>query len=424
MSTVKRSVIWKSYRFPILLIGAVILGCIIGVVFGEKAAVLEPLGTIFINLMFTIVVPLVFVSIASAVGNMANMKRLGKILGSTLLTFVATGLIAGVVILVVVKLFPPVLSSFNVTAQEVGTGKTPGELIVSFLTVNDFSSLWSRSNMLPLIVFSILVGFGVSLCGGAQSRVGKLLNNLSDIMMKIVEIVMYYAPIGMCAFFAALIGQFGPTLIGDFGRAMLIYYPLCIVYFLVAFPLYARFGGGKGGARMLFRHILKPAVTSIGTCSSIATIPANMEAAEEIGIPEDISRIVLPMGATMHMDGSVLSAILKISFLFGFFGQPFTGIGTYVMALVVAIFSGVAMSGVPGGGFIGELVIVSLFFPSDMAIAYPLVATIGALVDPPATCINSTGDTVASMIVARFVEGKDWMQKRQEAKKKERTLQA
>ena len=182
---------------------------------------------------------------------------------------------------------------------------------------------------------------------------------------------------------------------------------------LYSLPLYARFAGGKGAAKKLFQHILKPAVTSLGTCSSIATIPANMEAAEEIGIPRDVSDIVLPLGATMHMDGSVFSAILKISFLFGFFGMPFEGIGTYVTALMIAIFSGIAMSGVAGGGFVGEMVIVSLFFPEQMGIAFPVIATIGALVDPPATCINASSDTVASMIVACFVEGKDWFQKKQ-----------
>lgn len=409
----KKSTVWKSYRFPLMLLGSIILGCIVGALLGEQAGMLAPLGNVFINAMFTVVVPMVFVSIASAVGNMSNMRRLGKILGSTLVTFIVTGIIAGTIMIVAVKLFPPVLTPFEVAAEEVGEPKTVGELIVSFLTVSDFPQLFSRSNMLPLIVASIIFGFGVSACGGSECAVGRLLNNLSDIVMKIVNILMYYAPIGLFAFFASLIGEFGPTLIGNFGRAMLLYYPLCVLYFFIAFPLYARFAGGRGAAKKLFRHILKPAVTSLGTCSSIATIPANMEAAEEIGIPRDVSDIVLPLGATMHMDGSVFSAILKISFLFGFFGMPFDGIGTYVTALMVAIFSGIAMSGVAGGGFVGEMVIVSLFFPEQMGIAFPVIATIGALVDPPATCINSSGDTVASMIVARFVEGRDWFQKKQ-----------
>ena len=408
----KKSTVWKSYRFPLILLGSIVLGCIAGALLGDKAGVLAPLGDIFVNAMFTVVVPMVFISIASAVGNMSNMKRLGKILGSTLVTFIVTGIIAGIIMIAAVKLFPPVLTPFEVAAEEVGEPKTVGELIVSFLTVSDFPLLFSRSNMLPLIVASIIFGFGVSICG-PECAVGKLLNNLSDIIMKVVSILMYYAPIGLFAFFASLIGEFGPTLIGNFGRAMLLYYPLCVLYFFIAFPLYARFAGGKGAAKKLFQHILKPAVTSLGTCSSIATIPANMEAAEEIGIPRDVSDIVLPLGATMHMDGSVFSAILKISFLFGFFGMPFEGIGTYVTALMIAIFSGIAMSGVAGGGFVGEMVIVSLFFPEQMGIAFPVIATIGALVDPPATCINASGDTVASMIVARFVEGKDWFQKKQ-----------
>ena len=407
----KKSTVWKSYRFPLILLCSIVLGCIAGALLGNKAGVLAPLGDIFVNAMFTVVVPMVFISIASAVGNMSNMKRLGKILGSTLVTFIVTGIIAGIIMIAAVKLFPPVLTPFEVAA--VGEPKTVGELIVSFLTVSDFPLLFSRSNMLPLIVASIIFGFGVSICGGSECAVGKLLNNLSDIIMKVVSILMYYAPIGLFAFFASLIGEFGPTLIGNFGRAMLLYYPLCVLYFFIAFPLYARFAGGKGAAKKLFQHILKPAVTSLGTCSSIATIPANMEAAEEIGIPRDVSDIVLPLGATMHMDGSVFSAILKISFLFGFFGMPFDGIGTYVTALMIAIFSGIAMSGVAGGGFVGEMVIVSLFFPEQMGIAFPVIATIGALVDPPATCINASGDTVASMIVARFVEGKDWFQKKQ-----------
>ena len=405
----KKSTVWKSYRFPLILLGSIVLGCIAGALLGNKAGVLAPLGDIFVNAMFTVVVPMVFISIASAVGNMSNMKRLGKILGSTLVTFI----VAGIIMIAAVKRVPPVLTPFGVAAEEVGEPKTVGELIVSFLTVSDFPLLFSRSNMLPLIVASIIFGFGVSICGGPECAVGKLLNNLSDIIMKVVSILMYYAPIGLFAFFASLIGEFGPTLIGNFGRAMLLYYPLCVLYFFIAFPLYARFAGGKGAAKKLFQHILKPAVTSLGTCSSIATIPANMEAAEEIGIPRDVSDIVLPLGATMHMDGSVFSAILKISFLFGFFGMPFEGIGTYVTALMIAIFSGIAMSGVAGGGFVGEMVIVSLFFPEQMGIAFPVIATIGALVDPPATCINASGDTVASMIVARFVEGKDWFQKKQ-----------
>jgi len=128
-----------------------------------------------------------------------------------------------------------------------------------------------------------------------------------------------------------------------------------------------------------------------------------------MGVPKDIREIVLPMGATMHMDGSCLSAILKISFLFGLYGKGFTGIGTFATAILISVMSGVVMSGVPGGGLIGEMLIVNLYgFPPE---AFPIIATIGFLVDPPATMVNACGDSVAAMMVTRLVEGKEWLAK-------------
>lgn len=417
-----KSTIWKNYRFPIILLSGIAIGAVLGIVLGEKAKVLAPLGDIFLNLMFTIVVPMVFVSIASAVGNMVNMKRLGRIMGSLVTVFVVTGAIAGVLVLVVVNIFPPAAgTSIQFASAQMEEMSSVGDMIVGALTVDDFSGLMSRRNMLPIIVFAILSGFCVSACGGKESPVGKLLNNLNAIIMKIVSIIMMYAPIGLGAYFASLVGEFGPGLIGDYGHAMLVYYPMCLLYFFTAFPAYAYFAGGKAGGGRMFGHILNPAVTAFATQSSIAALPVNAEACDRIGVPKDIRDIVLPMGATMHMDGSVLSAIVKISFLFGIFNQPFTGVGTYAMSMAVAVLSAFVLSGAPGGGLVGEMLIVSLFgFPAE---AFPLIATIGFLVDPAATCLNASGDTIASMMVTRMVEGKDWLN-RQIKREEEMTPEA
>ena len=194
----------------------------------------------------------------------------------------------------------------------------------------------------------------------------------------------------------------------------LIYYPICFLYLFIMFPLYAYFSAGKLGVKRMWANIFPPALTSFATGSSIATIPVNLEASENIGVSKDVREIVVPIGATMHMDGSVLSAILKISFLFGIFGMEFSGLGTYLTALCVAVLSGVAMSGIPGGGLIGEMLIVSLYgFPPE---AFPIIAMIGFLVDPPATMINSSGDTISGMLVARLMEGKGWLEKRLQGK--------
>lgn len=413
MPETAKKTLWENYRFLIILMASIVIGSIIGLIWGEKAQVLEPLGTIFLNLMFTVVVPLVFVTIASAVGSMADMKRLGKILGYMLGTFVGTGLCAAVLIITMVVIFPPAqgldISSFLGNTPQNINPKSLSDSIVEALTVSDFHLLLSKGKMLPLIVFSIMIGFCVSATGGSDSILSKFLNAASDVMMKMVSLIMYYAPIGLGAYFASLVGVLGPQLIESYARAMLIYYPLCLVYFLVFFPLYAYIGGGSAGVPKFMKAIIPAAITSLATQSSIATLPTNLSCAKAIGIPKDIREIVLPIGATMHMDGTVLSTILKISFLFGLFGKDFMGIDVWLLAILISILGGVVMSGIPGGGLIGELLIVSLYgFPME---AFPIIATIGFLVDPPATCINATGDTVSSMIVSRFVEGKDWIHK-------------
>lgn len=402
---------WKYYRFPIILLSSIVLGSILGLLIGEKAAILKPLGDIFLNIMFTIVVPLVFVTISSAVSSMVDLKRLGKIIGYMLIVFVITGLIAALIMIVAVNVFPPAqgVSIAMEAAEEIQPLSTVDQ-IVKAVTVSDFPDLISRQNMLPLIIFSIFFGLCISLVGEKAKPLADFLNILSDVFLKMVTLVMYYAPIGLGAYFAALIGEFGPELLGSYARAMVLYYPICILYFFIAFYFYSYFAGGKKGVSLFFKNIFPVAVTSLATQSSIATLPVNLPAAKRMGVPKDVRDIVLPLGATAHMDGSVFSAILKISFMFGLFDIPFSGIGTYVTAVVIAVLSGVVMSGVPGGGLIGEMLIVNLYgFPLE---AFPIIATIGYLVDPPATMLNVTGDTVVSMMVTRLIEGKDWIAKK------------
>ena len=411
-----------NYAFLAVMLGSMILGSIVGAIFpqvkeGDEvvkagATVLKPLGTLFINMMFCIVVPMVFASISGSIATMRSRKRAGKIMGTTILTFVVTGAIAAAIMIVLMKLVPPVLVPWSNLAEGVVDDPISiPDLIVNFFTVGDFSALLSRSAMLPLIVFSILFGFGVNLGPGPDSPIATLLTSLSEAMMKVVQIVTYYAPIAFFGFFADLVATYGSQITQDYARALAVYYPLCFVYIFTAFPLFAWFGGGKGAIGEMFRRIARPAITSLGTCSSVATIPTNMEVAEDTGISKDVSEIVLPLGATMHMDGSCFSCVLKIAFLFGVFGKPFNSIGDFILIILVAVLSSVGMSGVPGGGYIGEFIMCSVFFPDQLAVAYPIAITIGNLVDPPATMINSAGDYVVSFIVSRFVDGKDWLQK-------------
>ena len=401
---------FKNYGFLITMLVGIVAGCIVGAVW-PGATALEPLGTVFINLMFCVVVPMVFCSIASAIANMNSVGRAGKVLGSTVVTFLVTAAIASVLMYVVVRIFPLTTGSYEFVEGEVDAGLGVADMIINFFTKPDFIELWSRRAILPLIVAAILFGFGVQMAGGKDTLVAKFLSDMTSCIMNVVKIITYYAPIGFFGFFANLVAVYGPELVKDYSRTLIIYYVMSFAYLFIFFPLYARFGGGKGGAKLMFSKLFRPAAVSFGTCSSVATIPTNMEVAEESGISKDVSDIVLPLGATMHMDGSAMSAIIKVAFLFGIFGMDFST-GKAILAIIVAVFSSVAMSGIPGGGGTGELVICTIFFPDQLAIAYPIALAIGNLVDPPATMVNAAGDYVVSYIVSRYVDGKDWLQKK------------
>jgi Na+/H+-dicarboxylate symporter len=407
---IKLSPFLQAYGFSIILIISIILGSILGIIYQKDAIVFKPFGDIFLNLLFTAIVPLVFFSISSAVAGMTNIRRLGKIMSAMIFVFVVTGLIASAVMVIGVVLYPPAAG----IKIALGAGITPEQLkaseqIVKAFTVSDFADLLSKKNMLALIIFSILLGLATSAVGVRGKVFASFLSSASEVMMKLISFIMYYAPIGLCAYFAYLVGVFGPELLGAYARAMVLYYPTAIFYFFIAFTLYAFIAAKREGVRRFWRNIIPASLTALATGSSMATIPANLEAANKTGVPKDISEVIIPIGATIHMEGSCLAAILKIAFLFGLFQMNFFGWETIATAIGIALLVGVVVSGIPGGGTIGELLIISLYgFPME---AFPIITMIGTLVDAPATMLNAIGDNVSSMIVARMLGGKDWMDK-------------
>ena len=417
----KKPSFFKTYGFLIFMILGIVGGCVVGAMFpqvsdaeGEVvkkgATVLAPLGKLFVNLMFCVVVPMVFFSISSAIANMKSAKRAGKLMGTTVITFMCTTIIASVLMYIIVR-FVPVYVGKPMFEEGAGEPLSAGEMIVGFFTKEDFPELWSRRSILQLIIAGIFFGFGVQMCGGPKTKVAQLLEEITNVLMKVVKLITYYAPIGFFGFFAELVATHGSDFVSNYARAIILYYIVAFAYMFIFFPIYARFGGGKGAIKVMFKHLFRPAAVAFGTCSSVATIPTNMEVSEDTGISKDVTDIVLPMGATMNMDGSGMSAIIKVAFLFGMFNLPFNTTQALV-AIVVATVSSVAMSGIPGGGGTGELVLCSLFFPQALPVAFPIAQAIGDLVDPPATMVNAAGDYVASYIVSRFNDGKDWLQKK------------
>lgn len=400
----------KNYRFSLILLASIAVGSIAGLILKKEAIVLKPFGDIFLNLLFSIVVLLVFFSISSAVAGMGDGRRLGRILGWMMVVFTVTGAIASLIMIFAVKAFPP---AAGMQVQLLNTVPLehlawPDQMVRTF-TVTDFADLLSKKNMMALIIFSLLVGLASLAVGQKAKAFTDFLMAGNEVISKIISYIMLYAPIGLAAYFAYLVGVFGPQLLGTYLRAIAVYYPVSILYFFIFFSLYAYMAGGGWGVRTFWKNIIPVSLTALATCSSVASIPANIEAAKVTGVPKDIREVVIPIGSTIHMDGSCLSAVLKIALLFGLYHMDFSGPGTILTAVGIALLSGTVMSGIPNGGFLGELMIITMYgFPPE---AFPVISMIGTLVDPPATMVNAVGDNVASMMVARVLGGPKWMEK-------------
>ena len=398
----------SSYGFSITLIISLFIGTLLGIIFKQDAAVLKPFGDIFLNLLFTAIIPLVFFSISSSVASITNVGRLGKIIFSMLLIFILTGIIASVVMIIGVTVYPPATGVvINFGTEFTPQPLTVSEEIVKALTTPDFADILSKKNMLALIIFSVLIGLATSTAGEKGKVFSDFLSSGNSVMTKMISFIMYYAPIGLCAYFAYLIGISGEKLLGSYARVMILYFPVAILYFFIAFSIYVTISAGNNGLRKFWRNIIPPSLIALATGSSIATIPSNLQAADKIGVPKEIREVIIPIGATMHMEGSCLAAVLKIAFLFGIFNMNFAGTETILTALGIALLTGIVVSGIPGGGTIGELMIISFYgFPPEV---FPIIMMIGTIVDAPATMVNAVGDNVSSIMVARIMEGKHWI---------------
>ena len=387
----------KKNMFFVLTLFSIIIGTILGIVFKEKIMFIKPLGDLFLNMLYTIVVPLVFLSVCSSVANMKSLKSISKILKTSLKVFVSTSLISAVFMLLILLVFNPVNSNIVLESTTVEDA-TLLSTIVNAISVNDFSQLLSRSHILPIIIFAVALGIGINKVEKDKDKViGETLTKLTKVMMHMIKWIMYYAPIGLMAYFATLVGDYGPEIMGSYAKCILVYCFACILYFAVFYTLYAYKAGGMEGVSKFYKNILSSVLVSFGTQSSLATLPSNVSTAKKLKIDKEVRDFVLPLGSTIHMEGSSMSTVLKIFFLLGLFSGGITSIGSVILILLMSVLCGVVMAGIPGGGMVAELLIVNVYnFPSS---AFMVIATIAWLIDPPATTINAVGDVASLMMI-------------------------
>ena len=397
----------KNYGSILLLLLGIVVGSIVGGFFPDTVVWLKPLGDIFLNLLFAAVIPLLFFAIASAVANIDGSQKLGRIISVMAGVFLGTIIIAAVCTIVALWFFPveapqAVQDVSNELLQD--PDDTWGDKLVRFVTVDEFYKLLSRENMLAFVIFSFLVGIAAMRAGDTGRSFRKFLTSGNEVMKHLLIMIMKIAPVGLGAYFAYQVGTIGPELFGFYAKPLGLYYVLGAFYFIVFFSIYAYVAGGRPGINRFWRNNILPSATAVGTCSSIATMPVNLSAAAKMGIPPAVANVVIPLGATLHKDGSSMSSIVKIYVAFVLIGWDFFDPMTLLTALGITVLVSIVAGGIPNGGYIGEMLMISVYgLPTE---AIPAVMIIGTLVDPMATLLNATGDNVAAMLVGRFAQGK------------------
>lgn len=408
----------KNYKGTLILLGMVIIGVICGLVFKEKAQVVKPLGDLFLNLLLVIIVPLIFFTITSSISKMNEKKRLSKILTSTIIIFLITSIIAVLFGFLTTSFTNLVNPNDTDAIKEVfdNTVKEDIELnilerTVNVLSTNSFVGLLSTNNLIALIVMSVLFGLAINKAGAKGRKIAELFDSFSEVMYKLVEIIMYYAPIGLGCYFASLVGTLGSTIAIGFLKTFVIYTIACLVFMALFYTLYAFIAAGKKGVKAFWKNIIPSALTSLGTCSSAASVPVNIECTKKIGVPTDIAETTVSLGTSFHKDGSCIGSVFKIMFLVSLFGTSLSTFGDISKVLGIALLATLLVTAVPiGGGTISEMLILTMM--NYNVAALPILTIIATIIDAPATLLNVVGDSASAMLVARTVEGKNWIEKK------------
>lgn len=396
----------RSYGFSILLLASIGAGVVLGAVAPNVADTIRPLGDLYLNLIFMVIVPLVFFTVSSSIAGATSTRKLSRVSLTMLVVFVATSVVAAVASMLFFLVVSPAPGAGLTLANYHAEAPPPllAQLVKTF-TTPDFPELLSRKSMLPLIVLAAGVGLAVRASKDRGEPIARLLVSGAAVFTKLIDFVMYVAPVGLFAWFAATVVDTGAQLAGAYLTVFAAYYAFGGAYYALGFTAYAWLAGRGAAVRRFWANMLRPSVTALGTCSSMATLPANLEAAPRMGVPSYIGDLVIPIGTAIHKDGSVIGGMAKVLFAMSLFHEALTP-GLLAAAVGVAILVGVVMGAIPSGGMIGEALILSVFgFPAQVL---PLLAIISIVIDPLATLINATGHNVAAMLVTRATDGDVW----------------
>lgn len=403
----------KNYKMTFILLAGIILGGIVGAIFGEKASILSPFGDLFLNLLLVIIVPLIFLTISTSIGKVDSAKRVGKILVCIFAMFLVTSLISAMIGLASTRVElvnssdgHAIMAALEEVTDVESEDMNFLERTVSVISTNDFANLLTRDNIVALIVMSVLTGIAFQMAGAKGKKFLDVLDSANEVVQKLIQIIMYYAPIGLGCYFANFVGTFGASVAVGYAKSLVIYCIACAVIYFGVYTLYAFIAAGNAGVKAYWGNIIPPTLTALATCSSAACIPVNTKCATDIGVSADIANTTIPLGTSFHKDGSIVGSVFKIMFLVYLFDAD-VSLGAVIGLTLLAT---ILVTAVPiGGGTISEMLIITMLgFP---VAALPILTIIATIIDAPATILNVVGDSATSMLVSRIVDGKDWLKK-------------
>ncbi|MDD2839534.1 MAG: cation:dicarboxylase symporter family transporter [Rickettsiales bacterium] len=397
----------QNYKLTLIILLSVCFGLLTGDLLGEKAKILLPFGEIFVNLTFTLITPMIFFSVSSAVANVINLNNVKKTILTSILVFVFMSFVSTLYMIIVSKLIPSAnFSTFQYPLVYNTQQVNIAENFATIFTSLDFGNMLSKTAILPLVIFSILFGIATKLVGQKGDAVRRSLNNYNIVMFKMINFLMYFAPIGLFAYFAVLSGTTSHNVINSIETTSFHFYISSIIFGIVFYTFIAYISAGTDGIKAL-KFLAIPSVVAFATRSSLATLPINFEAGQNINIPKSVSNISLSLGSIIHLDGSSLSTILKIMVLLSIFGIDSTGTLFYAKMFLISTFVCFLTSGVQGSGPILDVTIIAFFgFPVE---SLPILVALHYLIDPIITVLNTAGNIVGSMLIARLVKGKFWI---------------
>lgn len=401
----KKNKLSLTSQIFIALILAIIIGSIFACLGQAQIAktYIKPFGVIFLNLIKWIVAPLVFFSIMAGVISLQDVRKVGSIGGKTISFYLLTTAFAITIGLIIANLFKGI---FPVLATTDLSYKT--EAAVSFMDTivgifpSNFVKPFAEANMLQVIVASLFIGFAIMQIGPRMSKVEEAVNILNDTCLKVMEMILTFSPIGVFCLLAPVVAENGPAILGSLAAVLAVAYLCYLVHAIFVYSLTVRAAAGMSPFKF-FRGMMPAILFAFSSASSVGTLPLNMECTEKLGAKKEIASFVLPLGATINMDGTAIYQGVCSIFIASCYGIHLT-FPQMLTIVLTATLASIGTAGVPGAGMVMlAMVLQSVGLPVD---GIALVAGVDRIFDMGRTTVNITGDAACTMVVNALEERK------------------